>query len=132
MKPLIEFGDKKLYLTLTIVEYDFMPVVNCCNDENNQQYLCLLAEVRYGIIWVVGKTYDPTLQHLLRCDITLNEAITKYEPLFVVHFTSKDGYFYEEFTKDTIDPLLLAEDGLYMKYIEEEAQEWLNRKDDKQ
>lgn len=128
MNPLIELGNKKLHLTLNIVEFDFMSWVSCCEDEDNQQYLCLLADVRGGLIWVVGKTDNPTLKQLLRLDITLNEAITKYEPLFIVRFTAKDGYSYEEVTKDTIDPLLLTEDGVYMEYIEEEAEEWLKQK----
>lgn len=126
-KPVIEIGDIKLYEVLTIVKYDYIPLLSCCEDKNGQQYLCLLAEMRHGLIWVVGKTDDLILKQLLQLDITLNEAITKYEPLFVVYFTSKDKYSYEEFTKDTIDPLLLAEDGVYMEYIEEEAEAWLKR-----
>lgn len=127
MNPLIELDNKKLYLTLNIVEYDFMSLVSCCKDEDDQQYLCLLADTRGGIVWVVGKTDNPTLKQLLQLDITLNEAITKYEPLFVVRFTAKDGFSYEEVIKDTIDPLLLAEEDLYMEYIEEEAEEWLKQ-----
>lgn len=66
---------KELYFMFSMLEYDGVPIIFVCSDDNENWYLCDCVEFRAFQRWTISRTTETVL-----CDI-LNQTLSVYDAL---------------------------------------------------
>lgn len=121
-KAIIEMGTKQLFLAFSIISMDGMPFLFAARDKTQSWYLCLCNEMRYGIHWIVTPSDLHIISQLIGKRITINQAIEQgAAEKFKVSFTAAHGYTHQQCEFSDIDPLDLAEEGLFVEYPDDDT-----------
>ncbi len=121
----LEINSKKLVYLFSLMQYEGIPIVFVCKDENSL-YICLCTEIRKIQTWIVGPVSLENIETLISQQIDLYHVFKDIEyPLYQIEskryrvFTSKTVHF------KAINELDLPVAGEMLGYMPNEAYEGL-------
>lgn len=125
MNSVFDIACKEKYLQhlFTIIEYDYEPILMVLRDRYQNLYLGLCSELRGMRRWIVAPTNTQELHRLLNYKYTINEALKALSNTAYVIERHGSEYLYERMPFNQVNPLYLAEEGVYAEFIDEDCEE---------
>lgn len=119
---LIQLKDRGLFMSFSLVTFDFIPYLFVAQDETQMYHLCHCSETRDGFRWVVTQTNLKIVSELLKKKISMRDALSRgATEKYIVEYTSTSGFESVQLQFDQIDEFDLPEENLYLEYPDEDA-----------
>lgn len=115
--------EKYLHYLFSIVEYDYEPILMVLRDDSQKLFLGLCSELRGMRRWIVALTNVQVLRGLLDFKYTINEALKAVSNTAYVIERHGNEYSFERIPFNQVNPLYLAEEGVYAEFTDEDCEE---------
>lgn len=119
--------EKYLHFLFTIIEYDYEPILMVLRDDYQNLFLGLCSELRGMRRWIVALTNGQVLRGLLDFKYAINEALKALSNTAYVIERRGSEYRFERVPFSQVNPLYLAEEGVYAEFTDEDCEENLAR-----
>lgn len=111
-------------------DFEYVPILFSCIDNNNNLYLCVCAEIRKTQQWVISPISSKLLIEMLQDKITIFQAFElSYNSKIFAEYSKDSGITYKSIEFQGLDLLLLPEKDEYLE-DEESFVEYINSLND--
>ena len=117
-------GVGTLRIGYVLLEYEEMPVLFTCINENKTIYLCHLNEIRECLKWNIAEISQDTLRELLFKQIDIKTALTTKPIIFIIEADNEKEISYAQETAK-VNPLDLPKENTYLRIDEDEANKYI-------
>lgn len=109
-----------LYLAYILYEFENEPILFICSDDSKELYLCICAEIRRHMRWIVARCQDKILSDLVSQKIPIASAFLLNDKVIVIECNNEDDETSKVINSKEINLLDLPEEGLMLRVSEED------------
>lgn len=109
-----------LYLAYILYEFENEPILFICSDDSKELYLCICAEIRRHMRWIVACCQDKILSDLVSQKIPIASAFLLNDKVIVIEYNNEDDETSKVINSKEINLLDLPEEGLMLRVSEED------------
>lgn len=109
-----------LYLAYILYEFENEPILFICSDDSKELYLCICAEIRGHMRWIVACCQDKILSDLVSQKIPIASAFLLNDKVIAIEYNNEDDETSKVINSKEINLLDLPEEGLMLRVSEED------------
>lgn len=110
-----------LYYVCVLNEFEDIPILFVCCDENNNFYLCLCSEIRYILHWSIVQCDLNTLSDLINQKIPIYDVFKQKNKLYSVEYDKNDNISYKLQDFCDMNNFNLPKPNVYLQYTPDDA-----------